>query len=145
MNYLGKKRKIGKKGSIFRKKVTRGVPVGAHITIADNSGAKIGKVIGVLGLRTVLRRLPAAAVGDVVVVAIQRGTPEMRRKLLTAILVRQKQPIHRVDGTRIVFEDNAAVIISADGDPKGSNIRGPIAREAAELFPRVASIASQII
>jgi large subunit ribosomal protein L14 len=142
---MGKKRKIGKKGSIFRKKVTRGVNVGARILITDNSGAKVATVIGVLGLKNVLRRLPAAAVGDVVVVAIQRGTPEMRKKLMHAILVRQKQPIHRVDGTRIVFEDNAAVIISADGDPKGSNIRGPIAREAAELFPRVASIASQII
>ncbi len=145
MNVVGKKRKIGKKGSIFRKKVTRGVPVGAHIVITDNSGAKVAKVIGVMGLKNVLRRLPAAAVGDVVVVSIQRGTPEMRKKLMTAILVRQKQPIHRVDGTRIVFEDNAAVSISADGDPNGSNIRGPIAREAAELFPRVASIASQII
>ncbi|MHA1338664.1 MAG: 50S ribosomal protein L14 [Promethearchaeota archaeon] len=142
---MGKKRKIGKKGSIFRKRVTRGIVVGANIKIADNSGAKIAKVISVLGLKTRLNRLQAAGVGDAVIVSIKKGTPETRRKILRAVIVRQKQIFRRVDGSHICFEDNAAVIISKDGDPKGSDIRGPIAREAAELFPRVASIASQII
>ena len=142
---MGKKRKIGKKGSIFRKKITRGLPVGAQIKIADNSGAKIVEIISVLHLKTRLNRLPSAAVGDAVVVSVKKGTPETRKKILRAVIVRQKQLIHRVDGTRIMFEDNAAVIISPDGEPKGSDIRGPIAREAAELFPRVASVASQII
>jgi len=142
---MGKKRKIGKKGSIFRKKVTRGIPVGTIIKIADNSGAKTARVISVLGMKTRLNRYQSAAVGDAVVVSIQKGTPEMRKKLLRAIIIRQRQIIRRYDGSRIMFEDNAGVIISPDGDPKGSDIRGPIAREAAELFPRVASLASQII
>jgi len=142
---MGKKRKIGKKGSIFRKKVTRGLPVGARIRVADNSGAKVVEIISVLRLKTRLNRLGAAAVGDAVVVSVKKGNPETRKKILRAVIVRQKQMIHRVDGTRIMFEDNAAVIISPDGEPKGSDIRGPIAREAAELFPRVASVASQII
>ena len=51
----------------------------------------------------------------------------------------------RPDGTRIAFEDNAGVIVSKEGDPKGTEIRGPIAREAAELFPRLASISSLIV
>jgi large subunit ribosomal protein L14 len=51
----------------------------------------------------------------------------------------------RLDGTRICFEDNAGVLISKEGDPKGTEIRGPIAREAAEMFPRLASISSLII
>ncbi|MHA1111782.1 MAG: 50S ribosomal protein L14 [Promethearchaeota archaeon] len=142
---MGKKRKIGKKGSIFRKKITRGLPVGAQIKVADNSGAKIVEIISVLHLGTRLNRLPSAAVGDAVVVSVKKGTPETRKKILRAVIVRQKQTIHRVDGTRIMFEDNAAVIITPDGDPKGTDVRGPIAREAAELFPRVASVASQII
>jgi large subunit ribosomal protein L14 len=142
---MGKKRKIGKKGSIFRKKVTRGLPVGARIRIADNSGAKIVEIISVLHIKTRLNRIPAAAVGDAVVVSVKKGTPETRKKIMRAVIVRQKKMIHRVDGTRIMFEDNAAVIISPEGEPKGSDIRGPIAREAAELFPRVASVASQII
>jgi len=142
---MGKKRKIGKKGSIFRKKVTRGLPIGARIRVADNSGAKVVEIISVLRLKTRLNRLGAAAVGDAVVVSVKKGNPETRKKILRAVIVRQKQMIHRVDGTRIMFEDNAAVIISPDGEPKGSDIRGPIAREAAELFPRVASVASQII
>ena len=142
---MGKKRKIGKKGSIFRKRITRGLPVGARVKVADNSGAKIVEIIAVLHLKTRLNRLPSAAVGDAVVVSVKKGTPETRKKILRAVIVRQKQLIHRVDGTRIMFEDNAAVIISPDGEPKGSDVRGPIAREAAELFPRVASVASQII
>ena len=142
---MGKKRKVGKKGSIFRVKTTRGILSGAVIKITDNSGAKTAQVIGVLGLKTRLNRLPAASVGDAVVVSIKKGTPEMKRKILRAVIVRQKQVIRRVDGTRIMFEDNAAVIINDDGDPKGTDVRGPIAREAAELFPRVASVASQII
>lgn len=142
---MGKTRKIGKKGSIFRTKITRGVGVGASLKITDNSGAKIAQVVAVMGLKTRLNRLPFAAVGDAVIVTVKKGSPEMRRKLLRAVIVRQKQTIRRVDGTRIQFEDNAAVIITDDGDPKGTDIRGPIAREAAELFPRVASVASQII
>jgi len=59
--------------------------------------------------------------------------------------VRQRQVLRRADGTRLVFEDNAAVLVTDDGDPKGSIIHGPIAREAAELFPRISNIASQII
>jgi len=142
---MGKKRKIGKKGSIFRKKITKGIIVGSRLKIVDNSGAKIAQVISVLGAKTRLNRLQSAGVGDAVIVSIKKGTPENRRKILRALVIRQKQIFKRVDGTRLCFEDNAAVIITKDGDPKGTDIRGPIAREAAELFPRVASIASQII
>ncbi|MCP4762808.1 MAG: 50S ribosomal protein L14 [archaeon] len=142
---MGKKRKLHGKGSIFRVKVTRSLNVGTVIKITDNSGAKAAKILSVHGLKSRLNRIPAAAVGDSVVITVVKGTPEMRRKILRAVIVRQKKTIRRVDGTNIQFEDNAGVIISPDGDPKGTDVRGPIAREAAELFPRVASVASQII
>jgi large subunit ribosomal protein L14 len=142
---MGKRRKTGKKTLIFRPYITRGIGMGAKVKIADNSGAKEGKLIGVMHLSTRLNRYPAATVGDVVTLSIRKGTPEMRRQKLPAIIVRQKQFIHRPDGSRIQFEDNAAVIVTPDGEPKGSEIRGPIAKEATDLHPRLAGVASIII
>ncbi|OLS16164.1 MAG: 50S ribosomal protein L14P [Promethearchaeota archaeon CR_4] len=142
---MGKRRKTGKKTLIFRPYITRGIGIGAKVKIADNSGAKEGKLIGVMHLSTRLNRFPAATVGDIVTLSIRKGTPEMRRQKLRGIIVRQKQFIHRPDGTRIQFEDNAAVIVTPDGEPKGSEIRGPIAKEATDLHPRLAGVASIII
>lgn len=142
---MGAKRKVGKSGSIFRTRMTRGLTTQSHIKITDNSGGKIGKIIAVIGLKTRLNRYPSATVGDLVVVSIRKGTPELRKKIMKAIIVRQRQVLRRADGTRLLFEDNAAVLVTDEGDPKGSIIHGPIAREAAELFPRISNIASQII
>ena len=142
---MGKRRKTGKKTLIFRPYITRGIGMGAKVKIADNSGAKEGKLIGVMHLSTRLNRYPAATVGDVVTLSIRKGTPEMRRQKLTAIIVRQRQFIRRQDGSRIQFEDNAAVIVTPEGEPKGSEIRGPVAKEATDLHPRLAGVASIII
>ncbi len=139
------KRKTGKKGNIFRLKMTRGLTTSTHIKIVDNSGAKIGNIIGVVGLKTRLNRYPYATIGDLVVISIKKGNKEMRKKVMKAVIVRQKQIIKRADGTRVCFEDNAGVIVADDGEPKGSDIRGPIAREAADKFPRIANIANQIV
>lgn len=141
---MGKRRKGAKKSQIFRPRLTRGLNTGAMVKISDNSGAKIGKIIGI-GYTTRLNRFPAATVGDLVTVSIRKGTPEMRRQKLKAVIIRQRQYINRPDGGRIQFEDNAAVIVTTDGEPKGTEIRGPVAKEAAELFPRLASVASMII
>jgi large subunit ribosomal protein L14 len=142
---MGTRRKTGKSGSVFRTRITRGLNTETVVKITDNSGAKLAQIISVIGLVTRLNRYPYATVGDMVVVTIKKGTPELRKKIMKAIIVRQRQTIRRVDGTRLKFEDNAAVLVTDDGDPKGSVIHGPIAREAAELFPRISNIASQII
>ncbi|MCK4239058.1 MAG: uL14 family ribosomal protein, partial [Candidatus Lokiarchaeota archaeon] len=76
---------------------------------------------------------------------VKKGKPELRGQIMKAVIVRQRKIYRRVDGTRLCFEDNAAVLISREGDPKGTEIRGPIAREVAELYPRLASIASLIV
>ena len=115
------------------------------LKLADNSGAKIAQIINVDHAKTRLRRLPKATVGDVCTVTVKKGKPELRGNILKCIIVRQKMIYRRLDGTRICFEDNAGVLISKEGDPKGTEIRGPIAREAAEMFPRLASISSLII
>jgi large subunit ribosomal protein L14 len=143
---MGKKRKTGaKKISIFRTHMTHGIINGCKLTVTDNSGAKIAEMIGILKAKTRLNRYPSACVGDYIVVSIKKGTPEMRKKIMYGVVVRQRQIMHRVDGTRICFEDNACIIISKEGEPKGTMCRGPVAKEAAELYPRLASLASQIV
>ncbi len=135
---------MGKRG-VIRHRTSYGLCNGSRILIADNSGAKIAQIINVDHFNTRIRRLPKATVGSICTVTIKKGKPEMRGNIMKAVIVRQKMIFRRIDGTRLKFEDNAGVLISREGDPKGSEIKGPIAREAAELFPRLASISSLII
>ncbi|MEB3758181.1 MAG: 50S ribosomal protein L14 [Desulfurococcales archaeon] len=128
-----------------RRKINAGLQVGSRVKTADNSGAKEVLIIGVPGYKGRLRRLPFAGVGDIVVVSVKKGTPNMRRQIVHAVIVRQKRPFKRPDGTWVAFEDNAVVIVNPDGTPRGSEIRGPIAKEAAERFPRIANLATLII
>lgn len=141
---MGTRRKAGKK-ALVKSRVSYGLCTASRIQIADNSGAKIGMIIGVDHYKGRLRRLAKASVGDLVTLTIKKGKPELKGTILKAVIIRQKQIFKRIDGTRLCFEDNAGVIISKEGDPKGTEIRGPIAREAAELYPRLASISSLII
>lgn len=126
-------------------KQNRGLPVGARLKCADNTGAKIIEIVAVMKYHGTHRRLPAAGIGDLVVVSVKKGTPEMRKQLLPAVIVRQRRPFRRPNGVMVEFEDNAAVITTPAGETKGSDIKGPVAREAAERWPRVAAIASMIV
>jgi len=141
---MGTRRKSGKKKTT-QSRTSYGVQNGTRLLIADNSGAKIAQIINVDHYKGRQRRLPKATVGSVVTVTIKKGKPELRGNILKCVVVRQKRIFRRIDGTRLCFEDNAGVIISKEGEPKGTEIRGPIAREAAESFPRLASISSLII
>ena len=69
----------------------------------------------------------------------------MRKKVFPAVIVRQRRPFRRADGIWVQFEDNAAVIVTSNGETKGSEIKGPVAREAAERWPRIAAISSIIV
>ena len=126
-------------------RTSAGLCNGSKVLITDNSGAKIAQIINVDHSKTRLRRLPKASVGDVCTVTIKKGRPELRGNILKCVIVRQKMIYRRKDGTRLCFEDNAGVLVSKEGDPRGTEIRGPIAREAADQFPRLASISSLII
>lgn len=130
---------------IRRQKITRVVPVGSIINCADNSGAKKLRIIQVIGYKGRLKRRPSACVGDHIKVSVYSGPYRLRKQVLDAVLVRQKFPIRRPDGTRVAFEDNAAVLITPEGNPMGTEIKGPIAKEAADLWSRIASMASLII
>lgn len=101
-------------------------------------------IIAVKGIGGRLNRLPAAASGDLVMATVKKGKPELRKKVMPAVVVRQRKAFHRKDGTFIYFEDNAGVIVNNKGEMKGSAISGPVAKECADLWPRIASNASSI-
>jgi large subunit ribosomal protein L14 len=128
-----------------RPNIPRTIVPGSLVTCADNSGAQILKIIQVHGVSTRLRKVPAACVGDMLSVTVKKGIADLRKKPMHAVLIRQRKPYRRPDGTWICFEDTAAVIITPEGDLKGTEIKGPVAREAAERWPRVANAASIIV
>jgi len=126
-------------------RISRGLPAGSVLRCTDNTGARKLRLVQVMGYKGRLRRYPSAAVGDKITVSVRHGTPDMRKKIFQAVIVRQRKPYRRADGVWVQFEDNAAVIITPDGEMKGSEIRGPVAKEAAERWPRIASAASIIL
>lgn len=139
-------RAVSAKGVIdYRPHIPRTLVAGSHLTCADNTGARELRLMSVIGYKGRLKRMPAGCVGDQVVVSVRKGRPDLRKQVLRAILVRQRKPYRRKDGTWIQFEDNAAVLITLEGELRGSEIRGPVAKEAAERWPRIASAASIII
>ncbi|KAH0847160.1 60S ribosomal protein L23-B [Fonsecaea pedrosoi] len=127
------------------------------MSCADNSGARNLYIISVKGIGARLNRLPAAGVGDMVMATVKKGKPELRKKgtsnkpielwirrltidsVMPAVVVRQSKPWRRPDGIYLYFEDNAGVIVNPKGEMKGSAITGPVGKEAAELWPRIAS------
>jgi len=141
---------MGKKGAgtsvgVSAVTPTRALPVGARLNCADNTGAREIQIISVMGYKGRRRRLASAGVGGRVVASVKKGTPELRKQLVQAVIVRQRKEYRRMDGMHIKFEDNAAVLITPEAAPRGSEIKGPIAREAAEKWPRVAGIASTVV
>ena len=143
---MGGARSKGSKGVVdFKPYITRSLPVGARIVCADNSGAKIIEIVNVHQHKTRSSRLPAAAVGDFCNVVVKKGPAELRKQVYGAVIVRQKYAVRRLNGVRVCFEDNAAVLITPEGETKGTDIKGPVAAEASEKWPRVANLASTVI
>lgn len=127
-------------------RVTRALPVGSIVDTCDNSGAKSLKIFSVYRNKTVKGRRQAAGVGDLVMTAVKRGRPDMRKQTVLAVIVRQRKEFRRPDGMRIKFEDNAAVVLKDDkGNPKGTIFKGAIAKEATERWPGVAKVAKIVV
>lgn len=125
--------------------ITRALPHGAVILACDNSGARKLRIVSVKGHKTTLGRAPSAGVGDRIMASVVQGKPGMRKQVVTAVIVRQKKAYRRLNGVRIQFEDNAAVILKDElGNPKGTVIKGPIAQEVAERYPLIAKIATVV-
>ena len=117
----------------MKEKVTKSLPLGAVIDIADNSGARLLKIVSVKNYKTRTRKLASAGIGDLVTGSVIAGKSEIRHTLVQAVIIRQKKRYSRTDGTHVRFDDNAAVLLKDVrlGTPKGTTIKGPIAKEAA--------------
>ena len=115
-----------------------------YLTVADNTGAKKIMCIRVLGGSRKYARL-----GDIIIGVVKEATPNMlikRSDIVKAVVIRTKKTVSRKDGTSIRFDDNAAVIINVDKNPKGTRIFGPIAREIRDKeFTKIVSLAPEVI
>lgn len=116
-----------------------------QLAVADNSGAKRVMCIKVLGGS----RRRYASIGDVIVVAIKEALPRSKVKkgdVKRAVVVRTKREVRRIDGSAIRFDENAAVLINEQGEPIGTRIFGPVARELrAKKFMRIISLAPEVL
>jgi len=124
-------------------RATAGLNLGAVMVSSDNSGAKIVRLVSVKRSKAKKGKQVCAKMADWVKVSVKKGLPEMKGKVFDAVIIRQKKPYRRLTGERIAFEDNAVAILKDEkGNPKGTQIKGPIAREVMERWPSVAKIAS---
>ena len=126
---------------------SRGLPQETRINIVDNSGARIAKIITVKGYKTRTRKKQTAAIADLCTCNVKAGKPDMRHKVVPVVIIRQKQSYKRPDGTTVKFEDNAGVVLRDVklGMPKGTVIKGPIAKEVAIRWSQLAKIASMVL
>lgn len=115
------------------------------LKVADNSGAKLLSCIKVLGGSK--RRY--ASVGDIIIVSVKEAIPNSKvskGSVMRAVIVRTAKEIHRPDGSHIKFDDNSAVLISAQNEPIGTRIFGPVARELrAKRFMKIISLAPEVL
>ena len=115
------------------------VQMESSLHVADNTGARIAKMIGVLGTRS-----RSAGVGDVITAHVREATPTAN--VVRAVVVRTAAPIKRPDGSVLRFDRNAIVIIDKDKNPKGTRIFGPVARELREKnFMKIVSLAPEVL
>ncbi|RXH72946.1 hypothetical protein DVH24_012630 [Malus domestica] len=126
---MSKRGRGGSAGNKFR--MSLGIPVAATVNCADNTGAKNLYIIPVKGINGRLSRLPSAYVGDMVMATVNKGKPDLRKKVLHAVIVRQCKPWRRKDGVFMYFEDNAGVIVNL----KGRNERVLVRSEMSVLIP----------
>jgi large subunit ribosomal protein L14 len=116
-----------------------------RLTVADNSGARVLYCIKVLGGS----RRRYASLGDIIVVSVKDAIPNAKVKkgdVLKAVVVRTAKEVRRADGSFIRFDDNSAVLINNQGEPLGTRIFGPVARELrAKRFMKIVSLAPEVI
>jgi len=115
-----------------------------YLTVADNTGAKQIMCIRVLG-----NNREYANVGDVIIGVVKNALPNMavkRSSIVRAVVVRTKKTIKRADGMAIRFDDNAAVIINIENNPRGTRVFGPVAREIRDKnFTKIISLATEVV
>ena len=117
----------------------------SYLKVADNTGAKEIKCIRVLGGS----KVKYGNIGDVIVASVRKSTPGGQVKkgeVVKAVIVRSAKGVRRADGTYVRFDDNAAVLIKDDKNPRGTRIFGPVARELRdEDYMKILSLAPEVI
>lgn len=126
-------------------KITYGLTTRSLVKCVDNSGAKTLEIIAVKGYKGRRTMKPKAGVGSLVFCKVHVGNEKVRHQILRAVVVRQKKEFRRSGGMRVQFEDNAAIVVDEKSDPKGSQIKGPVAKEAVERFPTIGKIATIVV
>ncbi|HLD97933.1 MAG TPA: uL14 family ribosomal protein [Candidatus Nanoarchaeia archaeon] len=127
-------------------KATRGLNIGSVVLASDNSGAQIVRIVSVKKGKTTKKRQQSAKISDWVKVSVRVGKPEMKGEVFDAVVIRQRKPFRRKTGERIAFSDNAVALLKDEkGNPKGTQIKGPIAREVLERWASVAKIAKIVV
>ena len=122
-----------------------GLDIGAIVLCDDNTGAKKLRIISKKGYKGRRGRRPHIGIGDVFTASVTVGKKGMKKKIVKAVLVRQKKPYRRATGDVIEFEDNAAILITDKKEAQGSEIKGAIAKEIGERFPRIPTVAKNVI
>ncbi|ACB53372.1 MULTISPECIES: 50S ribosomal protein L14 [Cyanophyceae] len=116
-----------------------------YLNVADNSGARKLMCLRVLGTGN----CRYGEIGDKIVAVVKDALPNMpikRSDIVTAVIVRTRQPVNRASGMSIRFDDNAAVIINADGNPRGTRVFGPVARELRDKsYTKIVSLAPEVL
>lgn len=130
----------------LKAKMTDAFQKDSRIPTCDNSGAKLIRVISFKGAKTVKGRNPCGGIGAFITCSVVNGNPEMRKKVVNAIIVRQRKEFRRPSGLRVKFEDNAVVVLKDEkGNPKGTIIKGAIAKEVADRWPAIAKLAKTVV
>jgi large subunit ribosomal protein L14 len=127
-------------------RATRGLQIGSNVIASDNSGARIVRITGVIHGKTKRGRHQYAKISDWVKVSVRVGKPDMKGQVFDAVIIRQKKPYRRMTGERVCFEDNAVALLKDEkGNPKGTQVKGPVAREVQERWGQVAKIAQFVL
>ncbi|MGV8152093.1 MAG: uL14 family ribosomal protein [Candidatus Nanoarchaeia archaeon] len=127
-------------------KLTNGLNIGSMALASDNSGARIVRIVGVKHGKSKRGRQQYVKIGDWVKVSVRNGLPTMKGQVFDAVVIRQKKPYRRKTGELVAFEDNAVALLKDEkGNPKGTQIKGPIAREVADRWAFLGKISKYIL
>ena len=125
--------------------ISKTLTPGALLNCIDNTGAKVLQIIAVYGYKGKRTKKPRAGVASLVSCRVYKGNEKVRHQVFRAVIVRQRKEYRRANGMRVRFEDNAAVIVDDKNDPKGTIIKGAVAKEVVERFSSIGKIASIIV
>ena len=124
---------------------TKGIQVGSRLRCIDNSGAKELEVISIMKIKGTRRKQPSGGVGSMIVCSVKKGKPDLKHTVVRAVITTQKKEYKRINGTRIKFAENSAVLITEKNEARGNEVKGIIAKEVVERFPSIGKIAAIII